>query len=219
MQPKWSATVLVGVLVLCAPAPALAENREVIGTLVTTQGVVSVRNANGEEQRIQRRGQLFAGDTLVVGLRGFASVRMVDNAHLSLGANTEFTFDTYRYDANPATRDSVVMRLERGCFRTVIGSATASKRDEYRIDTPVASIRIDGAFHAAAFVRDALYTGTWDGSTVIANAAGSVRLGEYGDFGYSRTYANTAPEGFAGLPPELTCEPPKSLDRELADDD
>ena len=215
MLRKHSGTaLLILVTSVLAPAPLFANNAESIGTLVTTMGTVAVRSASGETRNVQRRGQLFAGDTVVVRTKGFASVRMSDNAHISLGSDTEFTFEKYSYDANPATRDSVVMNLVRGCFRTVVGSVGSAKRDTYRIDTAIASIGIDGAYHGAAIVGDRLYTGTWDGATVITNAGGSLSLGEYGDYDFSRTYPGTAPEGLSGQLPALDCAPPHSLDLE-----
>lgn len=215
MLQKHSGTVLLiavtSVLTLLAPAAVFANNVEPIGTLVTTMGTVTVRNASGETRTLERRSQLFAGDTVVVGPQGFASVRMSDNAHISLGSDTEFTFEKYSYDANPATRDSVVMKLVRGCFRTVAGSAGSARKDTYRIDTPVASIAIDGAYHGAALVFDRLYTATWDGSTVITNTLGSLNLGKYGDYAFSRTSPGIAPEGLSGQLPQLDCAPPQSL--------
>lgn len=214
MLVKRTGTVLLIVLTLFAPAALFAHNHEQIGTIVTTMGTVAARDAAGVTRTLQRRGHLFAGDTVVVGAGSFISVRMIDNAHISLGSDTEFAFEEYRYDANPATRDRVVMSLVRGCFRTVIGSAGVARKDTYRIDTPVASIAVDGAYHGAAMVRDRLYTGTWDGSTVITNTAGSLSLGKYGDYAFSRTYPGTAPEGLSGQLPALDCEPPLSMNLE-----
>jgi hypothetical protein len=52
----------------------------------------------------------------------------------------------------------------------------------------------------------------------VSNAAGSLRLGRYGDTDYSRTIGEEAPAALAGLRPEVSCEPPASLDAPLTDD-
>lgn len=199
-------------LAVLAPATLFAESRKEIGTVVTTQGHIAVVDPSGAAQAVERRGKLHEGDVVVVGPDGFVSFRMVDNAHLSLGPSTELAFTTYRHDGKPATKDSVVLNLKRGCFRARVGSAGAGRRDDYRVETPVANIAVDASFHGATLVGDSLYTATWDGATVVSNALGSLNLGEYGDHEFSRTFAGEAPRGLAALLPAAACEPPESLD-------
>jgi hypothetical protein len=191
---------------------ALAQGRKEIGTLVMTQGEVSVRDPAGALRDAKRRGKLYEGDVVIVAPDGFTSLRMVDNAHLSLGPGTEFAFESYSFDGKPGTRDSVVLRLVRGCFRTTSGIAGSASRDEYRVVTPVANIDVDAPFHGATLLGDRLYTATWDGATVVSNALGTLNLGNYGDYEYSRTLPGEAPKGMRALSPEASCEPPRSLD-------
>jgi hypothetical protein len=194
-----------------------AESTEAIGTVVTTLGAITVRDASGATRPLERRSQLFAGDTVTVVGRGFTSIRMVDNARISLGEDTQFVFERYRYDDNNATPDSVVLRLERGCFRAIVGSAGRARRDEYRVATPIATITTNDAFHGATLAGQRLYTAAWEGTTLISNPAGSLRLGQYGDTDYSRTFSEEAPTALQGLRPEVSCEPPESLDQPLTD--
>ncbi len=207
---------LLFIVVLTLPSSFLfAQSRKEIGNVVTTQGAVSARDPAGALRTLERRSPVFEGDVIVVAANGFTSLRMVDNAHLSLGPATEFSFDTYSYDGRSGTRDTVVMRLLNGCFRTRVGTAGSGRRDEYRIDTPLASIGIDGSFHGAALVDGRLYTAAWDGSTTVSNVAGSLNLGEYGEYDYSRTLPGAAPTGLGALLPEAACEPPEALDGTL----
>lgn len=198
-----------------APAASLAESHREIGAAVTTQGRVTVVDASGATRDLARRGAVHEGDRVVVAPDGFASFRMTDNAHLSLGPGTELVFETYRYDGRSGTRDSVVLNLASGCFRARVGTAGSGRRDEYRVETPIASIAVDGSFHGASLVDGRLYTATWDGATVVSNAVGSVNLGEYGDHEFSRTFPGEAPKGLAALLPEAACEPPASLDGKI----
>ena len=208
MSPRTVCCLLVGLL----PAVALADNRVQIGTVVTAQGTVEVRDPAGAVRQAERSNKLYEGDVIVVAPDGFVSLRMVDNAHLSLGPGSEFAFEKYRFDGRPATRDSVVLRLVRGCFRTTSGVAGSAKRDEYRIATPVANIDVDASFHGASLIDDRLYTATWDGATIVSNTVGSLNLGNYGDYEYSRTLPGEAPKGLQALVPEAACEPPEALD-------
>jgi hypothetical protein len=199
-------------LAASVPATLFAQSRKEIGTVVTTQGSVSVRDPSGAVRNAERRGDIYEGDTIIVADAGFVSLRMVDNAHLSLGPATEFMFSAYRFDGKPGTKDSVVMNLLRGCFRTTVGSAGSGRRDEYRVETPVANIDVDASFHGAAMLGDRLYTATWDGATVVSNTIGTLNLGNYGDYEYSRTLPGQAPRGLLALVPEAACEPPEAFD-------
>lgn len=210
-----SKTLWLIVLSLLSPAILFAQSRQEIGTVVTTQGIVAARDSAGTSRTLDRRSRIFEGDVIVVGPDGFASLRMIDNAHLSLGSATEFAFDAYRFDGKPGTRDRAVMRLVSGCFRTRVGGVGAAARDEYRIETPVASIAVEASFHGATLIRDRLYTATWDGATTVSNVAGSLSLGEYGDYEYSRTLPGMAPTGLLALLPEAACEAPEALDGKL----
>lgn len=197
------------------PFTSLAQNRKEIGTVVTTQGHVTLRDASGALRDAARRSPIHEGDTVLVADDGFASMRMADNAHLSLGPATEFAFNSYRFDGRPDTRDSVVLHLLRGCFRTTVGTAGSDRRDEYRVETPVANIDVDASFHGAAMLGDRLYTATWDGATVVSNTVGTLNLGNYGDYEYSRTLPGQAPRGLHALVPEASCEPPRELDGDV----
>lgn len=208
------------VLLFCAlgallPLASRAENPREIGTVVTTQGVVSIVDAAGATREAGRRSPVHEGETVVVAPDGFASFRMVDNAHLSLGPATELVFSTYRHDGKSGTKDSVVLNLKLGCFRARAGAAGSGRRDDYRVDTPFASIDVEASFHGASLVGNSLYTATWQGATVVRNALGSLSLGKYGDYEFSRTFAGEAPRGLAALLPAAACDAPKSLDGEL----
>jgi hypothetical protein len=122
---------------------------------------------------------------------------------------------TYRHDGKPGTKDSVVLNLKSGCFRARAGAVGSGRRDDYRVETPVANIAVEASYHGASLVDGRLYTATWDGATVVSNAAGALKLGEYGDFEFSRTYPNEAPTGLASLLPAAACEPPASLDGKI----
>src|SRR5690606_35575183 len=114
--------------------PLHAQPGEPIGTVLATKGRVEVRAADGALRTLARRSPLYLRDTIVVGSDGYASIRMIDAAEISFRPNTEFWFQSYSFDANPATADEAVMSMLRGGFRTISGSIGDSDNDNYRVD-------------------------------------------------------------------------------------
>lgn len=174
-----------------------AQNGDVIGRVLLTQGRVEARDAAGNVRALTRKSEIFAQDTILVGADGFAQVRMVDKAMISLKSNTEFRFDNYEFDDNPATPDSAVMSMVRGGFRTISGSIGTSDDDQHGVVTPYASIGIRGTFHGATITGsdtpdpgdDGVDTGTWDGGTTVTSpiSGQSMDLGLEGEFDFSHT--------------------------------
>lgn len=210
---KRVSSCLLAAFAIANTALAHAQDRQEVGTVVTLQGSVELRDASGTLRGAERSGKLYEGDAVLVAPGGFASLRMVDNAHVSLGSGTDFTIERYRYDGKPGTRDSVLLHLASGCFRTTSGVAGSATRDDYRVTTPLANIDVDATFHGAALLGERLYTATWDGVTVVGNASGTLQLGNYGGFDFSRTLPGEAPSGMRALVPEAHCEAPESFDR------
>ena len=198
------AAIAKWILLAAASLPAFAQAQDAIGRMLLVRGVVEARAVNGTVRQLARRSEFFEHEAIVVGPEGFASLRLSDDSRISLGPNTEFRFDSYRF-ASPAAPNAAIMHLVRGCFRAVSGSIGGSFGGEHRVDTAVATIRIRGTFHEAAIDGDVLYTGTLDGATTVTSGAGSLDLGVGGNYDYSRTAAGSAPEGLLGPVAQLQC--------------
>lgn len=209
MRRKFTGRKSLPILTLlsCLSLPLYAQTGDLIGMVIQTKGRVEVRDATGNVRALTRRSEIFEQDTILVGADGFAQLRMVDDAMISFKANTEFLFETYDFDENPAIFDEVVMSMVRGGFRTISGSIGEADQDTYRVDTPFASIGIRGTFHGASLEGGILYTGTWDGGTTISNEDGSIDLGLGGTFDYSETSNDgEGPQGLLAEPVQLSLE-------------
>lgn len=165
----YSYNLLLLVLLFGTSLPLQAKGTNAIGKVLTAQGLVEARDANGLLRALTRRSEVFEADTILVGADGFTQVRMVDDAQISLQANTEFSFNTYAFDANSATPDSAAMSMIRGGFRTISGTIGDADEDGYRLDTPYASIGIRGTAHSGVIVAGVLYTGVSEGGTTVSN--------------------------------------------------
>ena len=174
---------------------ALAQTGESIGRIIRVKGEVTATNAAGQTRALARCSELFQEDTIVVGLNSAAQAKTVDSAVIAFRAETEFSFNTYSYDGDSSTADTAVMTMVRGGFRTLSGSIGEEDQDDYRIDTPFASIGIRGTVHEAVLDGGILYTGVYEGGTTISNNFGSVDTGIDAEFDFSITLPDQAPEG------------------------
>src|SRR5690554_4972528 len=133
-----------------APLPLLAQPADAIGRLVLVEGAVYAVSPAGERRPLRRGAHVREGETLVTGTASFAQVRLLDGALMSFAEETELHFAEFRYDGSgEGEPDSALMTLFRGGFRTMSGSIGDAEDDDYRVDTPYASIGIRGTTHAA----------------------------------------------------------------------
>lgn len=199
-------TLPIVTLLSCLSLPSYGQTGEMIGTVIVTKGRVEARDAAGNVRVLGRRSQIFAQDTILVGADGFADIRMVDDAHFSFKPNTEFRFDDYSYDENPATPDSAIMTMARGGFRTVSGAIGDGEGDQHTVNTRYASIGIRGtgvdlvdleasgadgevAANQTPGPDPGEYSHTFDGATTVtSNLTGeSIDVGLDGDVDYTYT--------------------------------
>ncbi|MEQ1439727.1 FecR domain-containing protein [Fontimonas sp. SYSU GA230001] len=181
------ALALVGTGLPAAAAPSPA------GVAVLVHGSAVVEDAQGRRP-LRYRDAVFAGDTVVSGADALVQLQMNDGALLSLRPQTVLVVAGYPargLQHTSAATPGIVLRLVKGGLRTVTGAVQAigpRRRDDYRLETPIATIGIRGTDYMAAVcagdcaaTADGLYVGVFDGAVELANAAGRVTLerGEY----------------------------------------
>tara|TARA_R110002110_G_scaffold89303_2_gene232707 strand:- start:57743 stop:62938 length:5196 start_codon:yes stop_codon:yes gene_type:complete len=180
-----------------------AQEQQVIGRVVSATGSVIARDNAGTERELQRRSEIFAGDTVITGPDGLAQFRMVDSAQISFKSDTVFTFEEYNNDGPGGAPDSALMNMVQGGFRTISGTIGDDDADNYEISTQFASIGIRGTTHEAVIDSGALLTGVYDGGTTISNNQGALDTGDDANFDYSQTLPGQPPQGLLQQPQQL----------------
>ena len=180
-----------------------AQEQQVIGRVVSATGSVIARDTAGTERELQRRSDIFAGDTVITGPNGLAQFRMVDSAQISFKSDTVFTFEEYNNDGPGGAPDSALMNMVQGGFRTISGTIGDDDADNYEISTQFASIGIRGTTHEAVIDSGALLTGVYDGGTTISNNQGALDTGDDANFDYSQTLPGQPPQGLLQQPQQL----------------
>ena len=198
---------------------------EPIGKILMTKGTVEAVTADGSARALRRRSDIFENETITTDASGFAQIRMVDEAIISLKENSEFRFDAYTFSEEGQGQDRAVMNLVRGGFRTIDGLIGEDADDEYRVDTQYASIGVRGTTHEAFIDQalDALFTGVSDGGTTVTGNTGlPLDLGAGADFDYSQNNRGQAPVGLLTRPVQLgriNITPPQNGDGDQDDAD
>ena len=190
---------------------------EPVGRVITARGEVIARQPDDDSRSLGRGDHVYEGDTLLTGDSGRAQVRFIDEGLVQLQPETEYFIEHYREDE--AERGAFT-RLVEGGLRALSGSIGEQDRENYRLDTPVASIGIRGTHyavnHCAADCEPDLMGsvgGVIDGRIGVSNAAGEE------EFGRNEFFAVRD----ANTPPERLAQPPAGLldatDADEADDE
>jgi hypothetical protein len=169
------------------------------GKVELSNGSAVAINTAGDRRTLTRGDRIIEGDTLTTGKRSRLSVLFDDGSKFSLGSNTNFQVEIFKFSAKPANSDSMSFRLLRGAFRFVSGLLSKRKRDAVSLRLgAIATIGIRGTVVAAEFDGSAkiVLLEPEDPSRKTAievfNAAGSVLIDEPG-YGTEVADANTAP--------------------------
>jgi hypothetical protein len=196
---------LLSLLLLGFSANLHAQDPEPIGLMLSTVGVVSAEDADGNVRRLQRRSPVFEGDTLITANRARAQIRFNDRGLVALQPNTSFFIEEHNFEGQEDGTESAVYSLLRGGLQAITGLIGRTNRDKYQVSTPIATIGLRGTHWAATFCTTAcdgnapgLYGGVADGGIDVCNGGGCTAV-ETNSYFYTPD-ANTAAETLLAPP-------------------
>lgn len=162
---------LISLLLLLTGSVSAAE---VVGQVILSFGQNHAIDALGEKRTLKRKSEVFANDLLVTSNKGRLQVKFSDGSRLSLKPKTEFRIAEYSFDnANPED-GKAIYKLLKGGMRTISGKIGKVNKDNYRLDTVVATIGIRGTHYGTEYTPQGLYTETVEGAVAVATDQGTV---------------------------------------------
>jgi hypothetical protein len=172
------------------------------GSFTFVTGSVFVET-NGQRRAAVRGTEVNPGDLIIAGPDGMAQLSMIDQAKLSLRANSQLRIE--RYQRTAADTDGAVLNLVRGTLRTFTGLLTASNRDRFQMKTRVATVGIRGSGNILSHeegegTTPVTINHTIEGSHIVASLTGS--------FAPIITLPNDTVKVEPGKPPERIPTPP-----------
>ena len=189
-----------------APLHSFAQQKEPIGRVLITRGNVEAIDTSGSTRSLRRRSEFYQGESIITESNGFAQIRMIDGAQISITTDSTYTFIEYMYHNNPAIPDIAILELSSGGFRSITGSISDSPDDTYELRTDLASIHVRGSTYECKIdssTDPTLYCGVSNGGITVSNNQGAVDLGLGAAHDYVRVPQNMTPEPLMQQPPQL----------------
>jgi len=166
-------------------SPPVGIARESVAVVTGASGDTVLLRAGSLTSPVRSGTQLTAGDRLFTRDGGRIALRFSDGAVMALHPNTEFRIDDYQYDT--ADQRSF-LSLMRGALRTVTSAIGRRQRDDYRLNTPSATIGIRGTEYEARETvcppsgcapgeQPGLALRVLQGRVAVSNEAGSLEIG------------------------------------------
>lgn len=123
-----------------------------IGTVQFALGDVRIVGTNGVSRAGVKGTLINEGDTVTVGSAASAQLKMVDGGLLAIRPDTQMKFDEYKFSGREDGSERGVMSLLRGGFRTITGAIGRINKNNYRVNTPTATVGIRGTDHEIVYV-------------------------------------------------------------------
>lgn len=163
-------------LALTAAYPAVGHAAGAARVEFASGNVLAV-SSTGAERALSRGAELASGETIRTGDNARVQLRFSDGAMMSLQPQTEFRIDSYNYNGKTDGEEKGFFSLIKGGLRTITGLIGKGQRDNYRVNTAVATIGIRGTEYAAQFAGGqdgVLHLTTGEGRVEVCNAGGCV---------------------------------------------
>ena len=203
LQPSKTAK-LAGAVKADSQSGSASEKIEA-GKVELIEGQVSVTGADSKPRNVLTGSILLEGDSVSTGEKGELHAEMADGAVIAVRPNSQIRIVRYRAKGNSA--DTSVMSLLKGSFRSVTGWIVKTNPQNYKVQTPIATIGARGTDHETLYIPAGSKEGTpgvYDkvniGSTVIeANTGGSVTV-PAGQAGFAGSGAQARPQVLPSVP-------------------
>ena len=168
--------ILLAVFLFTAPLAACAEAEDLsrAGFVNAVENEAEIVSATGTLKAVIGTA-VNMKDELRTGPNARLQVTFRDNTVLTLGENASVVVDTYVYDPDKSTGETV-LQATRGAFRFVTGRLKELKQKKIAVSTPVADIGIRGTEFWGGPIDEKYGILLLTGEVVVSNQAGSVTL-------------------------------------------
>lgn len=163
---------LLNLLLIQPPANAAEQ----VATVVAARGDILAVDINGNSRKLNVQAPVFGEDTIETGARGRLQIRFTDNTLVSLGQATIMKIAEYRWQ--PEKNDGALKtRIKEGTFRVMGGALAQAAPQNFKTETPTATIGIRGSMYAGVATADSLSVVFQGGKGIeVTNSFGTVAI-------------------------------------------
>ena len=141
--------LITSLLFLCVlMLPGLVSATETVPSAgqvskMTGNNVAEARQPDGSARKLGVGDAIYSGEHIWTDKGTSVHIQFVDESHFSLGPNTEFVIEKFKYKQG-AEEDAFHSRMIKGVFRFVSGLIAHTKGRDMKVTTKVATIGIRG---------------------------------------------------------------------------
>ncbi len=114
-----------------------------VGNIISIQGSAQVLS-NGEVRELSSDSVVFQGDTLMTAQGSQMEVQFKDHTSLSMGEDSEININSYVYNPGEPGSSDFLLQMTKGVFRTITGEIAEQTPDNFKLQSPLATIGIRG---------------------------------------------------------------------------
>jgi hypothetical protein len=200
-------------LILWLILPASWAN---VGSVVNILGNAKIQKKTGQTSPAIRGDFLYEGDAVWTEATSNVQIRMIDGAMVWVRPSSELKIDAYKSIDRGGARNESSLRLLSGSMRTVTGVIAKQSPENYRLNTPNATIGVRGTEFDAVYVNAAssgqyraesgTYHRVYQGSTNIRSGQQEINVSE-GQAVFMGTQSNSSPVRLQNIPDFLNLPP------------
>ena len=181
------AGVLLATLVATMFTTQALAAGQIAGKVVMLVGQAQATPEGGTSHRLKKGDPVHVGETIETGKKCYMKLAYADGGSVLLRPDTALKINTFQDPAEE--QGETVTTLLKGGMRSVTGAISKSRKENYKIQTPVATLGIRGTDFVMRLCQDkdaegkndcddenedGLYTSVYDGGTTLKNRAGSL---------------------------------------------
>ena len=116
-----------------------------VGQVIKSKGKTFAISSQHKRRLLEVGSEVFVGDRIFTGVKGFIRLSMIDDAKIDLRCNSEMQIEDYQLlrGANKS-----VLKLIKGSVKKITGSIGKVAEDIYEMRTPLATVGVRGTEYA-----------------------------------------------------------------------
>jgi len=118
---------------------------QAVGQVIKNRGKTFAISNKNKKRDIDIGSEIFVGDRVFTGVKGFIRLNMIDEAKIDLRCNSEMLIEDYQLLRG---RNRSVIYLIKGSVKKITGTIGKMADDVYEMHTPLATVGVRGTEYA-----------------------------------------------------------------------